>query len=604
MADNVNHEYFYNTGYSSLDPDFGNYAGLRNLNLSAVGSPTSIQTANQLNEVVSRIREGASNVELQPIQAETFEQIPKQHFKEVRALMNLTGVKPSVHAPMIDPAGFGQKGAWEKEEGMKRAENQLFSVIERSHELDPNGNVPIVIHSSAGLPGHEYEPDGKGGFKEKKLILINQESGQMVPIEEERKFYPSNPEDLEKGGTLRNPRKDIKTINATEWDQKITNLAFYNKNAEEVMGNAPLLLGDVINKPLTKDYEKELSKLPDKQKLAYKKLDDAGIFLENVEQQFTSMFDKAYRYGTEEQRKKLTKLSKDFKKTQEHLEKNATIGFPLKKKELMDEAISNLHAITKGPNAPEVYQDVEKFAMDKAATTLGNVAFKSYNKFKEHTPIMAIENMYQGMAFSRAEDMKKLVEKTRNKFVENAVKKGINKNQAEKQAKKFIGVTWDVGHLNMMKKQGFTDKDVIKETERIAPMIKHVHLTDNFGYSDSHLTPGMGNVPTKEILKEMEKAGTLKDARAIVEAGTVAANFKTSPFKLTMEAMGSPIYGMKMAPYWNQAMGTQGAYFGMPHAYLPEKHFSTYGTSFSSLPQELGGQMPGTASRFSGTPNT
>jgi hypothetical protein len=39
-------------------------------------------------------------------------------------------------------------------------------------------------------------------------------------------------------------------------------------------------------------------------------------------------------------------------------------------------------------------------------------------------------------------------------------------------------------------------------------------------------------------------------------------------------------------------------------AYLPEKHFSTYGTGFSSLPEELGGQIPGTQSRFSGTQNT
>jgi len=68
-------------------------------------------------------------------------------------------------------------------------------------------------------------------------------------------------------------------------------------------------------------------------------------------------------------------------------------------------------------------------------------------------------------------------------------------------------------------------------------------------------------------------------------------------------AIGSPIYSMEMAPYWNQAYGTRGAYFAYPMAHMPEKHFSTYGSGFSSLPEELGGQIPGSQSRFAGTPN-
>ena len=31
-------------------------------------------------------------------------------------------------------------------------------------------------------------------------------------------------------------------------------------------------------------------------------------------------------------------------------------------------------------------------------------------------------------------------------------------------------------------------------------MVKHLHLTDNFGYADTHLPPGMGNVPIKGML--------------------------------------------------------------------------------------------------------
>ena len=161
----------------------------------------------------------------------------------------------------------------------------------------------------------------------------------------------------------------------------------------------------------------------------------------------------------------------------------------------------------------------------------------------------------------------------------------------------------------MIKKAGFTDKDVAQQTEVISKLVKHVHITDNFGFSDSHLPPGMGNVPIKVIMEKLEKAGAFsgkngqQKARAIMEAAALPIHFKKSPHPYVLEAFGSPLYASNMAPFWNQAQGVQGSYFGFPMAYLPEKHFSMYGSGFSLLPEELGGQMPGTQSRFSGTPN-
>jgi len=272
---------------------------------------------------------------------------------------------------------------------------------------------------------------------------------------------------------------------------------------------------------------------------------------------------------------------------------------------LIEKEIRQISAI----KTPQVYQPLANFAMDKAAETFGNVAWNAYDKVAkgdiDATPMLAIENMYQGMAFSKAEDMKKLVEKSREQFVERAMDKGMDKSAAEKKAEKILGVTWDVGHLNMMKKAGFEDKDVVSETEKIAPLVKHVHLTDNFGYSDSHLAPGMGNVPMKEILEKLEKTGKLGDMRKIIEAGGFVQHFQKSPHAVTMAAFGSPIYGMKGGSYWNQAMAISpgGGYFGGYGTTLPEKHFQTYGAGFSGLPQELGGQMGGTQSRFTGTPN-
>jgi hypothetical protein len=168
-----------------------------------------------------------------------------------------------------------------------------------------------------------------------------------------------------------------------------------------------------------------------------------------------------------------------------------------------------------------------------------------------------------------------------------------------------LGVTWDVGHLNIMRKSGFTEKDIIKETEIISKdksMVKHVHLTDNFGYADTHLPPGMGNVPIKGILEQLEKTGRLGEMRKIVEAGGFVQHFKKSPHPMAMAAFGSPIYGMKSAPYWNQAMDIQGNYSGGYGMVNPQTHHSIYGAGFTTMPVELGGQMPGGQSRFGGAP--
>ena len=603
MVELKNYEMFMDGGYSSLNPDFGNYVGYRFPGgAGQLSSPTSIQTANQLSEVVSRIKEGVKNVELQPIQADTFDQIPKENFKEIKALMKLSGVKPSVHAPMIDPAGFGEKGGYDGEAGREDAERRLFSVIEKSHDLDSEGNIPIVIHSSGGLPGMEHRPDEdkepgeEGRFKSWKGAAIDRETGKMAGLKEDKLFSPTHPEDLEKGGTVMTPEDQVKTINQNQWEDKLTNLATYAKHAEDIIGNAPLFLAEYKDKEIDKDFLKSMT---GEQQAHYEKMRNADIFLENVRLNFSGAFDKAYKYGDEEQREELNKLAEGYKNKLKEVE--GKVWQPVETKRILAESVNELQRITRG-KAPDVFVEVEDFARDEAAKTFGNLAFKGYKEWGEKAPVLAVENMYQGMAFATADGMKELLKKSKDVFVENAKKKGISESVAKKQADKLLGITWDVGHLNMMRKHGFTEEDVIKETEKVGKLVKHVHLTDNFGYSDSHLPPGMGNVPFKGILEKLEKAGALKNAKAVVEAGGFVQHFKKSPHPYVLQAFGSGVYGAKMAPYWNQVAGVGGNYFSFPMAYLPEKHFSTYGSGFSMLPEELGGQIPGTASRSTGTP--
>lgn len=634
VAGTKNYESFYLGGASSLDPDYGNFIGYR-LDAGKLGAPGGSQTANQLNEAVSRIREGVNAFEVTMVSPDVSEVIPKQHFEEMAALMKLTGVKPSVHAPIIDPAGFGQRG-WDGDLAREDTERRLFETVEKTQILDPEGNVPIVFHSTGGVPGTEWRPEEgvapgeKKRFKEQAFVAINKETNELSQLKEERlyslgtkkKDFERGKEDIEKGGTLMTPRERIDNANVTSWDSKMVNLVTYKKQADDLLEN----LGTRQSLELAKLNGEEFHQALQENSETYSQLQKAAAMISHTRLSFTSLFDTAYRYGSKEQKKLLEQMSREWKEENKKLnELENPIAREFSYSKSIDENFLKLKEITmaKGMEdletgkiiederygAPKVLVPVEEFAMEKSAETFGNVAFKSYKKFEENSPIIAIENMMQGYAFSRAKDMKELIRKTKDQFVKRVTAPedegglGLSKSEAKEQAEKLIGVTWDVGHLNMMRKAGFKEEDVIAETEEIAKYVKHIHLTDNFGYTDSHLPPGMGNVPFKQILEKLEKAGVLDKARKIVEAPQFVQHFKKSPHPFVLSAFGSSLYGMKQAPYWNQAVDLRGNYFGFPLAYMTEKHFSTYGSGFHTLPEELGGQIPGTQSRFSGTQN-
>ena len=651
----VSYESFYGGGVSSLSPEYGNFFTGYRMDANQLGYPGNPATANQLGETVERLKQGVKAFEVTMLQPQAAETIPKQHFKEMRALMKLSGVKPSVHGPMIDAAGFDEKGNWGNEIGREDNERRMFDTIQKAAMLDTNGNVPVVFHSSAGAPGAEFRPGKKEWGEEDKIMqrgaAINRETGQAVQIKREYKFRPEAPWLLEKGmyvkdgkvqeggpaGVLFSAEGSIDSINRGEWEDKLTSVAQMNKHAEEIIGSAPMNLGEYMDSYISADG-KEIVKLNksgeieekmhyfdtavdengDKivgQRASYDKIRKAGLFLENADLAFKGAFHTAYKYGDEKQKEKLKELAWKYKRdidaTEEVEEVNGKkylgIWSPVERQKVLDRYVGELRMLTDkelGGKTPKVFQGSNEFAIERAAKTFGNLAMKSYSELGGNkAPVLAIEEFHPGTALADTEDMKKLVEESRDVFVKQLVKeKGISKAKADKIAESKIGVTWDVGHINMIKKYGFTDKDVIEQTKKIAPMVKHVHLTDNFGFADSDLPPGMGNVPIKQILEQLEKTGNLKKMRKIVEAGAFVQHFKKSPHPFTLAALGSPLYGMKNAPYWNQVENVQGNYFGGYGTLNPSIHHSYFGAGFTTMPVELGGQMPGGSSRFGGTP--
>ncbi|MFH1503145.1 MAG: sugar phosphate isomerase/epimerase [Candidatus Diapherotrites archaeon] len=613
-------ENVYQGGYSSLDPNKAystQFLGYR-IRPSELGAPTKPDTANQIQQAEQLLNQGIIPIEVGALSPEIFSQIPKQHFKELDRLSKLTGAKISVHAPIVEPSGMGEQGWTEIQRQI--AERQLNDAIEKSHELNSNGSVPVTVHSS-GIMGSEYAPDKEKGRKIAKLVVVERDSGKPVQIfEEETLHYPGGRVALKKEildkyergaiseeqirgmmpekkyekisleqGRLYTPEMRLNSINHTQWEDSVSQLIFNKERADEILQENQIQIQHLIGDLQKKNLKEEA--LTPAQKQVYNHIKNAEFYLEDTQQHIESLFNKAWKNtkGDEVSRDILKKASEKYG---EELEASST---PMAQSNAMQNLLFNLKKAN-----PKFLVSMEEFALDKSSQTFANVAFNAYNKFGEkgNIPKINIENLPSGMAFSSMEDMKNLILESKHKFAQKLInEKGMGRELAQKKADEIIGMTLDVGHLNISKKQGFTDKDLLKEMEQISKYVKHVHLTDNFGFSDSHLPPGMGNVPFKEILEKLEKAGF--KGNKIVEAGGFVQHFQQSPYLPTLEAFGSPIYLDGPTPYWNQSLGFQQGYSSGLGMVLPSNNYQIWGAGISQLPVELGGDIKGVSGRFS-----
>jgi sugar phosphate isomerase/epimerase len=610
------YESFYTGGFSSFEPMYGsNFTGFK-MNAATLSSNTNPTVANQVKEVVARLKEGVRNVEIGTIDPKMFESIPKQQFNEIKALLKLSGADVSLHAPIngMDPAGAADQGF--NEERRATTERRLFEALQTAKTLSPNKGINVVVHSAVsggeeGGYGAVYKPGdeskGEKRFAISQMGVVDKDTGKFLgQLKEEQEYKFSKPEDFGKSGTKSNPEEKLKELNKQQWKQSLFDIKQTRQQMDlEIYRNAD---GGVWSEVLELDEHGKLdmNNLDDRQKGALKHFQDSQILLDIARDKFDNAFAKAYEYGSEKQKEKLRDLANDFKKNMSKYDERK-LSYRDHYKTELDDAVIELGKITE-KEAPTLLISADEYAKEESSKTFGNLAWKSFNdlgkKDANKTPVLAIENLYMGNANATAEDLKDIIEKSRENFVKKAVEKGMEKDEAKRAAEKIIGATWDVGHLNMFKRAGFTDKDLVKQTEKIAKYVKHVHLTDNFGYADTHLAPGMGNVPFKEILKELEKTGKLSEMKKVIEAGGLLSNQLTnSQLKPTMEAFGVPLYSSG-GGYWTQMMGLAagGGYFGGQGEILPEKHFSIYGSGFSSLPTSMGGQIPGSVSRATGTP--
>lgn len=591
----------YQGGYSSMNPPISSSYD-QNISVGSLGTSSSHPSmANQLKEVSDKISMGIKNIEVQGVSPQVFDAIPKQQLKEINRLSKLTGIDVSMHGPVMDVAGISEQGFSEPEREL--AERKVTEALLRAKDLKPDGNIPVVFHSAQGIPASQLLPPSereKAGTTYQRMIAVNRETGKMIPIETDKEYRPGTEEVME---VLKHPEKRIQILNDTEWKNSMFQVDVNRENAERVLQDIHPLIIDRFAKLETGRIDpRELSNDEISQ---IKKVSTAFEFVDQARQSADALFSKAYDIAKRDNDTEKIKLLNEASKR--YGEAVGIEGDKIKNPDLYrnPKAYSDaLFDLTRNLEraSPNMYIPLEDFATEKTSQTFGHAAFNAYKQFKgKNVPVTVIENPPAGMGLSTGKDLRNVVEKSREEFVKKAVSEGMSQNRAKSEAEKLIGATWDVGHINMLRGKGYSEEEIVKETEEVKDIVKHVHLSDNFGFEHTELPMGMGNVPLKKMMEKLGEKGY--DAKKIIEAGDWWQHFKTSPFQETMEGTGSPIYGMKMAPQWNQAEGLFQGYSSGYGMMLPQTNYETFGAGFSRLPQELGGTAQGgQGNRMSGRP--
>ena len=542
-----------------------------------------------LEALKAKIREGAAKVELTFMgtgkgssQASTPESMGRLERQEMQRLSKINEVEFSTHATpnIMGVSGFNPQAGKFDDDMQQKYLKEIEKAIHFAAEASTGG--AIVFHTGewtrpimeAGL-SKDNRITGEGGrFREyatelqkAPIMLADPERGNIVQIPRDTKFYfpeeeydnatkmsfikvdgQGNP--IVKQYGFHDAIKHIKEIHQSDTLLK-------NKSDEEI-----LIYG--INEQNLKSAQGEVGRFMnavETDKKTLKKLVEARDHVQKV-----------WDSTPESQRWRLMEEAR-LRVADPAVDKYliSDIKNPL---EIFSEAEKNLRRDLEGHqkivvSAQERYQQlmdesgrfksVDKVGLERSTDAIAKLGLKTmeaYEKNKKNLnqPLfLSPESFLPDYYGSHPSEIRTLVTESREKMAKELIqKRGMSESEAKEIAQRHIKGTIDTGHFNMWRQhfQGKPeeyDKWYLDELEKLAKegILGHVHLTDNFGFDDEHLTPGQGNAPIKEFVKRMEKAG-IRDF--IVEGGSFNP---TTTLPDTLAELGSPLYALGRRINWS-----------------------------------------------------
>jgi sugar phosphate isomerase/epimerase len=593
---------------------------------------TSAKMGDIIDALKSEISVGAKHVELgftgkgkgslgqMQTTPEMFDKLKRE---EVRQLAKINGVTLSTHATLgiSGIAGMTEQGQGFSERARAENLNELKRTVDFAADTARGG--AIVVHTN------EFQREVKdknfvmGTGKEEVVHLVDTENGKVFGFkkndtlhmpkwkkDDKENFLDSNGKIIEKEDNYADRVLIVDKEGNPEWDdipyekfaENIKKWNEYHPKEKEKNPEKEFLFQQHLQKvqsesPRAMQY---LEQAKDYQKLYAKMEQDFEAFKELEKscskERIMEMIIKEYG----EHGKKMVakyhdeniKPSEILKKEAQHIKGEASylmegyIGFDRQRKE-----------IYKMYNKVDL---IENYGVKKSAETLADAAIYAFQIEKQKKidkpMFIAPENMMAEWGYgSHPDELKNIVQKSREKMEELLLARHLvkDKEEAKKVAKEHIKATFDIGHANTWakyfdaenpnltpeeRKKKF-DKwllDKIKELSD-AKVLGHIHLSDNFGYYDEHLAPGMGNAPMEKFMEIIKKDPNY-EGKVIVEWGSQPVEQRSeSMLGAWAKLASSPIYRVEgMATQkWNDIENS--GYFGRMSS--PANIVGNYGSS-------------------------
>ena len=525
---------YWNTDYwHSLDRSGGKENEVININPSQLGISHGI--GDPLQGLKGNVFAGASRVELgfmgvgkgsrSSPTGWTPESVSRSEREDIRLLAKVNQVELSTHAsPNVSLSGLTQQGFSEEQ-----TEKALFEVKKAiEFAADTAGGGPVVLHGQE-FPRSIVEHYKKEKFsqypgeEEKAIIpLADSETGQLVMLRRDIKV-PEPVLDKKTGEPVRDKEGNIivetRTFNdyekefqllSEEEKNKYDNSVgkyfydrFKQKEIEAAEGNSEYYHRQVKdlekNREMFRNMKKEIAdKAVNKDYAATMIAERIGGFERLTPEQVGELRKDPSAFLNNE----IKDLDKSVKRWSEGLLSSARSVHQIK------EEIARI-------------KPIEEVGVERSAKAMARAALFGYNVEKSRNlerPVMiSVENYEPEIYGGHPQEMKKLIQEARKDMVKELTKKDgydLSEKEAKEIAQDRIKMTFDIGHLNMWRKyfQGSDQefkKWVDNQVEDLTKnkILGHVHITDNFGYHDEHLTPGEGTAPIKELLRKLEEKG-------------------------------------------------------------------------------------------------
>jgi sugar phosphate isomerase/epimerase len=495
----------------------------------------------------------------------TPEMFGKDKREAIRQLQKINEVTVSTHASIgvsglsgLEERGFSDRAA-------ETSLNEVKRVIDFAADATYGG--PVVVHAiefprEIGEKYKEFEtyPSGKKIPKEEVVSLVDKDTGQLIRFQKGMEIDEPKWKKNEKGQYIDyngNPisEEDVPLRGVPVYDEK-GNIEFehrrwddFEKEAKKIKNKtgkeihpgelfyykhqlAQLERARPYADQYRRGYEQHINMLKELKrdyKLA-KQLEEAGnADAKQIKRKFIETYGglgmtSSERYDIINSDQKASDFINEQIRKQELELQRTKEGFIGYQKEI--EQIEKLRRERKIVPA-------EEFALDISAKNYARAAIYAYEKeqiMKKQNKLkrplfIAPENVFpEGGYGAHPEELKELILESRKKMAEmlKEQNRSLNQKEAEKIAANHIKATFDIGHAYTWKKffkpeKGETEEErekrfqkwLMKEVDKLNKegIIGHIHLSDNFGYYDEHLTPGEGSVPLKEFVKKMKEAG-------------------------------------------------------------------------------------------------